>query len=252
MVVFVTYWWAKSKHDTNPNTTYDHLEKKDTNRALTYFDTTEQLRRDVESKGLVFYAKRKRFGDYQSNINYKPRFIKECLRKFKQPVVYLDSDLRVYKRPELFLSPSTTRNVDFMALNWNGDRLPFETAGPVFYFGNTPNATTLLDAWIRLTDMETHRGKADDRLLAMAFATENASSWCNYRWFPPTYLYFPAYFSNIPKHKVVIGHPYDSTSETDAHRRFGTAKNRVPSNYTRVISSSSSSKTPQTSCRCSS
>lgn len=250
MVVFVTYWWARSKHDTNPNTTYDHFEKKITNRALTYLETTEQLRSDVESKGLVFYAKRKRFGDYQSNINYKPRFIKECLRKFKQPVVYLDSDLRVYKRPELFLSPSSTRNVDFMALNWNGKRLPFETAGPVFYFGNTPNATKLLDAWIRLTDMETHRGKADDRLLAMAFASENAPSWCNYQWFDNTYLYFPAYFSNIPKPKVVICHPYDSTSETDAHRRFGTAKNRVPTHYHRVILSTS--KNAQTSCRCSS
>lgn len=232
--IFVTYWWAKNKNDINMNTSYDHF-RNTLQTPITYLQTTEQLQHDVTSKGLEFFSKRIRYGDYQTNINYKPRFIKECLRKFKRPVVYMDNDLRMYKYPRLFVSKSTNvLNIDFMALNWNKNKDRFETAGPLFYFNNTTSSHRLLNEWIRLTELPKFKGKADDRLLAMAFATTNAKTWCHYKWFDTSYLYFPAYFNDVPKSKVVICHPYHSTSEDEAHL-LGASKNRVPQGYESTI-----------------
>lgn len=233
--IFVTYWWAKSKHTTNPNTQYNHTEKKKTSRLLTYQETTDQLRKDVESFGLDFYSTRITNGNYQSNINYKAQFIRKCLMKYKRPVVYMDNDLRMYKYPSKFVNV-VNNNVDFMALNWNGTNRNhiFETAGPLFYFGYTPNAFRLLNEWIEISTLPIHQGKADDRLLAMVFVISNASAWCRYKWFQTNYLYFPAYFNDVPKHKVIIGHPYDSTDESDAFH-LGASKNRIPQRYHQIV-----------------
>jgi hypothetical protein len=236
--IFVTYWWAKNKNEINTNTSYDHFQNK-SQKPITYLQTTEQLGKDITSKGLDFFSKRIRYGDYQTNINHKPQFIKECLNKFKRPVVYMDNDLRMYKYPTKFV-PKTTKasTTDFMALNWNErdhkNKHRFETAGPLFYFNNTTSSRRLLDEWIRLTELPKFKGKADDRLLAMAFVTTKASTWCRYKWFDNTYLHFPAYFDDVPKSKVVICHPYYSTSEDEAHQR-GACKNRVPQGYESTI-----------------
>lgn len=231
--IFVTYWWAKSKYTLNPNTKFDHMKKKESSGMLTYQQTAKQLKSDVESFGLDFYYTRIKNDNYQSNINYKAQFIRKCLLRFKRPVVYMDNDLRMYKYPHMFVN---TNNIDIMALNWNGTKKTsvFETAGPLFYFGYTPNAIRLLDEWIKLSALPIHRGKADDRLLAMAFSMSNASIWCKFKWLRTDYLYFPAYFDDLPKHKIVIGHPYDSTDESDAFK-LGSSKNRIPRHYYQTI-----------------
>ena len=52
--IFVTYWWAKNIKEINTNTSYDHF-RKTSQTPITYFQTTEQLRNDVTSKGLDFF-----------------------------------------------------------------------------------------------------------------------------------------------------------------------------------------------------
>jgi hypothetical protein len=227
--LFVTYWWSKSKNDTNKNTTFDHFENKK-KIPKTFLETTEQLKKDVTSKGLDFYYKRIPHGDYQTNINFKPQFIKECVLKFKRPIVYMDNDLRMYKIPQHFLK---TNNYDFMALNWNTKNY-FETAGPLFYFNHTESSLCLLDEWIKLTRLKKFKGKADDRLLVMAYMKTKAYKWCVHKWLGNEYLYFPAYFDNVQKNKVVICHPYLSTSEDEAHK-LGSCKNRIPQGYDKTI-----------------
>jgi len=231
--ICVTYWWSKSKNEINKNTRYDHFQKKEIH-PLTFYETTEQLKHDVTSKGLEFFSKRISNGDYQSNINFKPRFIKDCLIKFKRPVIYMDNDLRMYKKPVIFTNKKNI-DIDFMALNWNKTKKErFETAGPLFYFNYTKSSLRLLDEWIYLTRLPQHKGKADDRLLAMVFVMRKAHTWCIYKWLDNTYLYFPAYFNDIPKSKVVICHPYFSTSEDEAYK-LGASKNRIPQGYDKIV-----------------
>lgn len=227
--LFVTYWWSKTKHDTNANTRYDHFLQKLQN-PITFNQSTEQLQSDVISKGLDFYSKRIPYNDYQNNINFKPQFIKNCITKYKRPVIYMDNDLRMYKKPNIFLK---TKNIDFMALNWNTGNL-FETAGPLFYFNNTKSALRLLDEWIRLTQLQKYKGKADDRLLVMAYMQTRAYNWCKHKWLDSRYLYFPAYFKNVKKQDVVICHPYFSTPEDEAHK-LGSSKNRIPKGYSKAV-----------------
>lgn len=51
------------------------------------------------------------FGTWNSNTNYKPSFIYNCLQKFQRPVIWIDCDAIVREAPILFDS-LTDRNVD--------------------------------------------------------------------------------------------------------------------------------------------
>ena len=223
--IVCTYWWSK-KNAINNNTNYD-FDKQAYCEPKTYSQLVDDISNDCKRLNLPFYAKRIPCDNYQKNINYKPQFIKHCLRKWKRPVVYIDSDMRIVRYPLLFDNLS---NTDFMALNWRNDGT-FETSGGIFYFNNTLPAKRLLDCWI--SELAKNQGKADDRVLAMVIAKHNVINWCKCTWLPKSYLHFPAY-SSTKTNRVIISHPYKSTDEEDAYR-MGSSKNRIPRNYNKVV-----------------
>jgi hypothetical protein len=80
-------------------------------------------------------------GDWTHNCAQKPNVVREAMGKHPdRPIVYLDADARVIRRPELF---DALDDRDF-AGHWLGDE---ELISACLYFAPTPAAAELLRRW---------------------------------------------------------------------------------------------------------
>ncbi len=194
---------------------------------------------------------------YQAAINGKPVFIKKAIEacKGKGPggtdlaVVYIDGDMRANVYPAIF----DMDGIDFMARGWNIDPRSskkyrenkvcfdpyiFETSGGIQYFANTPASLDLLDTWT-LSNLA-NPGKADDRVISLAFNVFKYQCPLAYIQLPIEYLWLTdLYYWQDPKNtsveKSVIEHPECLTAEDSAE---GASANRVPDHYTFLIEGS--------------
>lgn len=238
-VVIVTYWWG---HGICNNTKKNYFKNNMKSTGLTYPQLVHRMRTQAKRHGFLFDAQElSANSSYQNSISYKATFIKNMLKKWNKPVIYLDCDMYIHKPPIIF----TTNQYDFMAFNWNADArvskestLLFdwsvlETSGGIFYFNNTKKALRLLNAWEHA--LKTQPTKADDRLLAIAFAKTKARKWLRYYWLPIEYFYVPQYYFHvIPHRQVVISHPYALTDEDKALTLAGTSC-RIPTTYRQLV-----------------
>jgi hypothetical protein len=80
-------------------------------------------------------------GSWQKNTQYKSRFIQQQLQQHDgRPLVYLDVDALVLRRPVLF----NDLDCDLAFVRFNGEEL---LSGTV-YFGNTPTCRKVVDRWV--------------------------------------------------------------------------------------------------------
>ena len=174
---------------------------------------------------------------YQKGINYKPQFIMSMIKKYRKTykaVIYMDIDMILKKYPKLFHS-----NSDFMCFNWNYDpriiangcidMYTLETAGGLMYFACNDVALQLLAMWKRALHSKAHMLQADDRVLAMVFASHNMTNSMRVQWLPVEYFYIPQYMSHAKVQPVIV-HDQDITPEELATQR-GASANRIPQNY---------------------
>lgn len=241
-VVFITYWWGG---DTIcDNTKYDYFQSIREN-PKTYKELANMWVKQMKQFKLHFYIeKHTEFeNSYQEGISYKPMFIMKCIQKFKRPIVYMDIDLRMHKKPFIF----GNNYFDFIAINWNTDIravkeidfYTFETCGFLMYFNNTHASMKLLEKWNTMFEDANNKGKADDRLLAICFHQNNFLKDIKCYWLPMEYYYVPQYYKNkVKQDQVVISHPYAITSEEDAEK-MGASEDRVPVIYDKIIKSKS-------------
>lgn len=238
-VVVVTYWWGDG---ICGNSKRNYLTHNMDSRPMTYPQMVKRLSKQANKFGIPFDCEQIDSSNYQQSISYKATFIEKMLHKWKRPVLYLDCDMQIHKKPTLFQEPV----YDFMAFNWNGDPRvsvyspvlfdwnTLETSGGMMYFNYTPNALRLLQAWKQL--LSENENKADDRLLSMAFKQTDAKKYMSYYWVPMEYFFIPQFYSKIiPRKHVVISHSYALTDEQEAKKMAGT-KNRVPKDYHRIVS----------------
>jgi len=80
-------------------------------------------------------------GDYCKNTLLKPKFIKECLLKFKTPVLWLDVDSTLETRPDF----NSFRDSDFAAVR---QRSKLGLHAYCLYFNDTAKSHEILDRWI--------------------------------------------------------------------------------------------------------
>lgn len=193
---------------------------------------------------------------YQAAINGKPIFIKKAIEacKGKGPngsdlaVVYIDGDMRANIYPKIF----DMDGIDFMARGWNIDPRSsrtylknkvcfdpyiFETSGGIQYFANTPISLDLLETW-KLSNLA-NPGKADDRIISLAFnvfkyqcPTAYIQLPIEYLWLTDNYLFQNP--ENTGVEKSIIEHPECLTAEDAA---VGASTNRTPDHYTQLIES---------------
>ena len=97
-------------------------------------------------------------GSWELNCQKKANLIKAALCSFKRPVVWIDADAIVVKKPDLF--DILSADVD-IAYHWleNPDHL----ASGTLYFGYTQNAINICQKWIALN--KKHPGELDQRTL---------------------------------------------------------------------------------------
>ncbi len=266
--VITSYWWGRGNLNKNSRDqlTYDQLADRFINSC-------------VKNKCNYYVAEYPMFaqpGGYQKAINYKATFIKYALddpvNKGKN-VVYIDTDMLVEKFPSLF-----EEDYDFMGYNWNweprsifGVPIPcfspftIHTSGGIQFFGQTPPSRALLDAWE--DEALKYPGKADDRLLGLAFNKGDFLRKCRCLWLPMEYFWIPYFYEvedyynvdkkyqpffkkngvkfrgtetvdeitlgklyGVKRKSIVISHPEALTSEELAAKQ-GADPNRVPKEW---------------------
>lgn len=193
--IFVSYYWGNYE-----------------SKAQTLRNKLDYFKIDHDIQYINFNVK-----DYQSNINYKPTFIKKMIKKHKRPVVYLDVDLTIKKYPKLL----DTDYFDIQCINWNNykevmgyiDPYILETAGGLFYFNNSKQALKLVSQWESWLQGK-YKGKSDDRVFSMMFYDTMAIKWCRCNWLPMTYLYIPEHYHSAERDRqAIIVHKGDLTPE---------------------------------------
>lgn len=266
--VITSYWWGRGNLNKNSRDklTYDQLAQRFINSC-------------VKSKCNYYVAEYPMFaqpGGYQKAINYKATFIKYALDdpvNQGKNVVYIDTDMLVEKFPSLF-----EEDYDFMGYNWNweprsifGVPIPcfspftIHTSGGIQFFAQTPPSRALLDEWEN--ESIKYPGKADDRLLGLAFNKGNFLKRCRCLWLPMEYFWIPYFYEvdetyniskkfqpffkkngvkfrgnqtvdevtlgklyGVKRRSIVISHPEALTSEELAAKQ-GADPNRVPKEW---------------------
>jgi hypothetical protein len=226
--------------------------------ALRFEEMIDRFESDCRKANCNFLTMEYPFGRplYQAAINGKPAFIRKALEvcKGKGPngtdlaVVYIDGDMRANIYPKIF----DMDGIDFMARGWNidprsnrkyldnnvcFDPYVFETSGGIQYFANTPASIDLLDTW-ELSNIA-NPGKADDRIISLAFNVFKYQCPLSYIQLPIEYLWLTDNYlfqdpSNTSVEKSIIEHPECLTAEDAA---VGAATSRTPDFYTELVES---------------
>lgn len=215
--VVITYWWGRGNINKNlsrpcppspqnvgqPTTTYDEMIEGPGG----WIETCQAANVNYMAAEYDRFSAEKQ---YQKAINAKPYFIKKALELCApRAVLYIDGDMTVNRYPAIF----DIDDVDFMARNWNcdprshynyedepaADFYTFETSGGIMYFGQTPQAHHLLDAWIEATELAEMAGKADDRILSLIFNNFRMYLPINFIQLPVEYLWLTMLYGDKPK-----------------------------------------------------
>lgn len=255
--VVITYWWGRGRDNKNlqfpcpDNVKKNTVLTKQPQRFETMIETWKKVCKRANCNYLVQeYPEFAQPGMYQMAINAKPLFIRKALDTCgERSVVYIDGDMTINTYPAIF----DIHNVDFMARGWNidprsssayrkgeycYDNFVFETSGGIMFFANTPQARYILNKWHVLTSKYVNEGKADDRVLSMAFSIYNLFLTCNVIELPIEYLwlttfYEPRFGGHILEKDhgpIIVEHPACLTSEETAADQ-GASKNRQPPFY---------------------
>jgi hypothetical protein len=94
-------------------------------------------------------------GSWKNNTNYKPIFIKECLEKFTENLVWIDCDATINSYP-IYFNQLDNSSIDFAyhLLSWElhygrpQDKNKFQFASGTLYFKNNKKTKQLIDKWI--------------------------------------------------------------------------------------------------------
>lgn len=211
--LFVSHWWGDA-----------------------YAKKAQKLTKQYKKFGLDHYVKevkRNEKENYQLAINTKPQFMLDMLQKHERPIVYVDVDMNIHKKPQLF---DHLHNYDIACFNWNADHnvtrtvdpYVLETCSTVVAFGYTKPAINLLKKWILKLKNPKYKNMADDRVLSMLIHDEKLVEHMRCLWLP---LNYACYMDLFQCKAPVITHPDPITSEKEAHK-LGAVKNRIPKDYT--------------------
>ena len=80
-------------------------------------------------------------GDYYKNCRMKPGFIQDCMNKFKMPLLWLDIDTYIKRRPNL----DSLSNTNFAAVKNLAKGYPI--FAHCLFFNDTQNSLKLLKDW---------------------------------------------------------------------------------------------------------
>lgn len=154
----------------------------DTLHSKYYSQSAFQLKQDCERLKLDYHIENLQgHNEYKKNCKMKPFFILNCIKKFNQPVVWLDCDSRVVKTP-IF---TDLEKVDYAGVKRGGDKDPVMIASTL-YFNITDSSMKLLEEWSRRCTLEQNNNRADHSIL-LELLKDNLDYNLVFKWLPDSY-----------------------------------------------------------------
>lgn len=164
----------------------------------------EYLLPSLEKFNLKYYIEYPEdLGSWQKNTHYKAEFIKKCLIKFKEPVIFIDSDATILQHPNLFeyLEDNGT-DIGLHFLDWyknwrneKGDR--FEALSGTMFLDYNEHVLKFLDKWIEKNnesmkwEQRNMQDVLDENIIAL-----------NIFKLPYSYCTVITHTNDIPKHMI--------------------------------------------------
>lgn len=175
-----------------------------------YEQEIKEMARSARAFGLDVYTEPyESTGEWAHNAQYKAQFIKDCLDRFKAPVLYLDADSRIRRYPALF--DNLDAGFAYCPFKWpewgNPDRPP-EISSAVLYARPLKSVYRLLDKWI--TALRTMPHEWDQKILAQVLH--------QHKWGRTRVLELPPQYDMIFDSMAHLGVPV--IEQMQASRRF--------------------------------
>ena len=165
-----------------------------------YEEHAKRLASECEKLGLDYYIKEyPDTGDWLSNTRLKAKFIYETLEELKRPVLWIDVDGSIYRKPNALMLPITA---DFMARHQRTGPMRTWHVGTMF-FNYTESARHLVNFWKELTDAAHGTDEA-----AFEYVWDNHSIDLDliYEELPAEYFHIIARGNHFPNTTTVISH----------------------------------------------
>jgi hypothetical protein len=176
----------------------------------------DHLSRSCAEQGVRLYSiEKSSAGTWKANCAMKGPFVFECLKEFKTPIVWVDSDAQVLAMPSLF----TEIDCDFAAYWPEGRRTLL--SGTLF-FNFTDKALRLASLWAKRCE---HADAWDQRLLTEEWRGVPRDSRAKFRRLPQGYCkIWDARWREGEEKKDVIVHYQYSRDVKDRRRGSGYRK----------------------------
>lgn len=145
-----------------------------------YSQSASLLKSDCDRLKLDYYIQNlKGHFEYKKNCKMKPSFILECMKKFNQPIVWLDCDSRIVKNPSF----EGLTEIDYAGVRRGGDADPVMIASTL-YFNTSEASIKMLEEWSRRCSLKENDDRADHSIL-LDYLKE--SSGLRFKWLPDSY-----------------------------------------------------------------
>lgn len=154
----------------------------DTTNSSYYSQSAFSLKSDCVRLKLDYHIENLQgHSEYKKNCKMKPGFILECIKKFNQPVVWLDCDSRIVKTPSF----ENLQSVDYAGVKRGGDNDPTMIASTLF-FNTTESSIKLLEEWARRCSLNENSEMADHSIL-IDYLKEKSDTNLVFQWLPDSY-----------------------------------------------------------------
>jgi hypothetical protein len=178
-----------------------------------YPTLSENLKKSCKEFNLPLFLKPiEDLGSWERNTHYKAKFIKECLDRFLENLVYVDVDAEFKEYPDLFESIECDIAYRTENFRWRAN----EALSGTIFLKNHDNTRKLIDAWISINESNpAHRNKPDTWEQANLQRAVSMIPEISYKNLPPEYTYiFDHTKAMYPNVKPVIEH-YQASRKID-------------------------------------
>ena len=154
-----------------------------------YTKSAESLKLRCKKLGIDCYIEhRPTAGSWVKNTRQKSAFVRECLERFDEPLLWVDVDSLVHSKPDL----SGYQDVDFAGgpiVGFQSEHLPhLLIMGICLFFNNTKGALWLARNWEEVCNRQPNENFGDHRLISnildQSLKTRLPFTW---RYLPETY-----------------------------------------------------------------
>lgn len=135
-------------------------------------------------------------GSYLKNTCLKPRFILDKLKQLKSPVLWVDVDAKIMKRPDIFCIDDFDKRYDFAAKKMSEQRTRTWHVGTI-YCNYTHAMIQFLEEWIKNT------GEISDES-ALEFTWQNNKELLRTTDIPNEYFFIQRLGFGVPQDTVIM------------------------------------------------